>query len=94
MATLLGASQVAFLAAVGLQEDDRRLLADAFGITPDVAVEHEIAHDQHARLAEALHQIDQFRDHGSPPWLPVVDWTAADRSFSRLPRDPTRPGRE
>ena len=53
----------ALLAAVGAQEDDRRLLADALGVAPDVAVEHQVADDQHARLAEVLNQLDQIGGH-------------------------------
>ena len=64
----------ALLAAVGVQQDDRRFLADALGVAPDVAVEHQVADDQHARLAEVLHQLDQvatsasvrFGVHGVP----------------------------
>ena len=51
------------LAAVGVQQDDRRFLADALGVAPDVAVEHQVADDQHARLAEVLHQLDQVGGH-------------------------------
>ena len=40
-----------------------RFLADALGVAPDVAVEHQVADDQHARLAEALHQFDQVGGH-------------------------------
>src|SRR5262245_2769338 len=44
----------AFFALIGAQQDYRRLLADALGVAPYVAVEHEIADDQHARLSQAL----------------------------------------
>jgi hypothetical protein len=53
------------LAPVGPQQDHRRLLADALGVAPDVAVEHQVAEHQHARLAEVLHQVDQFLGHRS-----------------------------
>src|SRR5256885_8583132 len=45
----------ALLAAVGLQQDDGRLLADTGGIAPDVAVQHHIADDQDARLRSEEH---------------------------------------
>ena len=61
-----GAAQP-FLALVGVQQDDRRLLADALGVAPDVAVEHQVADHQHARLAEALHQVDQVGGHRVSP---------------------------
>src|SRR5262249_40941444 len=57
----------ALLAAVGLEEQHRRLLTDAGGVAPDVAVEHDVADDQHARLPEVLHQFDQIAGHGGPP---------------------------
>ena len=60
----------AFLALVGVQQNDRRFLADALGVAPDVAVEHQIADDQHARLAEVLHQFDQIGVHGRPRSIP------------------------
>src|SRR5262249_37780131 len=50
-------------ALVRVQQDHPRFLADAFGVAPHVAVEHEIADHQHARLAQALHQIYEFGRH-------------------------------
>ena len=55
------------LAPVGVQQDDRRFLADALGVAPDVAVEHQVADDQHARLAQLLHQVDQVGGHRRSP---------------------------
>jgi hypothetical protein len=46
-----------FLALVGVQENDWRLLTDALGITPDIAVEHDIANHQNARLAKVIYQV-------------------------------------
>src|SRR5438552_2839092 len=46
-----------------MQENDRRLLADSLGVSPDVAVQHDVAQDQHARLLQALHQVNQLRRH-------------------------------
>src|SRR5262249_28910804 len=53
----------ALLAAVGLEQQDGRLLADAGGVAPYVAVEHDVADDQHAWLAEVLDQLDQIGTH-------------------------------
>ena len=50
-------------ALVGMQENDRRLLADSLGVSPDVPVQHDVAQDQHARLLQALHQVNQLRRH-------------------------------
>ena len=62
-----GAAQ-AFLTAVGVQENYGRFLADALGVAPDVAIEHGVADDQHARLAQTQHQLGQirFRRWGPP----------------------------
>src|SRR5262249_41468872 len=54
----------ALLALVGAEEDDGGLLADALGVAPDVAVEHEVADDEDVRLTEALHQVDKVGGHG------------------------------
>ena len=74
-----------FLAPIGPEENDGRFLADAFGVAPDVAIEHEIADDQHAWLAEALHQIDQFRGHRESPADGRLRLSAA-RALSRKRR--------
>ncbi len=59
-----GAAQ-ALLASFGVQQDDGSLLADALGIAPDIAVQHQVADHEHARLAEARHQIEQVNvGHG------------------------------
>jgi hypothetical protein len=47
-----------FLALLRAQQDDRRFLADAFGVAPDVPIQHEIADNQYARLAKVLHEIN------------------------------------
>src|SRR5262249_33285947 len=57
-----GAAESLFL-LVGPQQDDRRFLADAFGVPPDVAVEHDVADDQDARSAETLNEFDQVGGH-------------------------------
>ncbi len=54
------------LAAIRPQQNDRGLLADALGIAPDITIQHEVAYHQHARPAQTLHQIEQFRGHGVP----------------------------
>src|SRR5262249_46512130 len=59
-----GAAEL-LLAAVRVQQDDGRLLADARGVAPDVAVQHQVADHQHARLAEVLDEINQVGGH--PP---------------------------
>ena len=69
VATLLAPPEP-FFALVGVQQNDRRFLADALGVAPDVAIEHDVADHQHARLAETLHQIDQVGGHGCPSLLP------------------------
>src|SRR5262249_44466703 len=53
--------------AIRAQEGNGRLLADAFGITPDVAVEHHVADDQNARLPQVLHQLNEIRSHDDSP---------------------------
>jgi hypothetical protein len=51
-------SAQAFFAAIGPQEDDRRLLADPLRVAPDVAIEHHIANDEHIRLAKSLDKFN------------------------------------
>src|SRR5262249_10915467 len=51
------------LALVGAEEDDRRFLANALGVAPHVAIEHQVAHDQHAWLAKVLHEVNEYRGH-------------------------------
>ncbi len=58
----------AFLAAIGAQEDDRRLLTSAFRVAPNIPVKHEIADNQYARLAEILYQFDQVGGHRRSPY--------------------------
>ena len=53
-----GGSAEAFFAALGAQQNHGRFLADAFGVAPDVAVEHGVADDEDARGAEVLYEID------------------------------------
>jgi hypothetical protein len=53
----------AFLTAVGLEQQDGRFLADAGGVAPDIAVKHDIADDEDARLSQVLNQLDQFATH-------------------------------
>src|SRR5439155_8800290 len=65
-----------FLAPFRSEQDDRRLLADALGVTPDVAVEHYVADHQYARLPQPLHEIDQILGHRSPS----VVWPAPHAS--------------
>jgi hypothetical protein len=47
-----------FLAPIGMEENNWRLLTDPFRITPDIAVQHHVAHNQDIRLAEALDELD------------------------------------
>ena len=77
-----------FLAPVGVQQDDRRFLADALGVAPDVAVEHQVADHQHARLAQTLHQIDQVGSDidGHAP-LPVHRGEDSEASLEDRRRD-------
>ncbi len=67
------------LALVGVQQNHRRFLADALGVAPDVAVEHQVADHQHARLAQVLHQFDQVARHGD---LPTFSGGSESRAFS------------
>src|SRR5262249_52980463 len=53
----------AFFALLRAQQNDWRFLADALGVAPDIAIQHQIAHDQHARLAEVLHKVNQLGGH-------------------------------
>src|SRR5262249_35172632 len=53
-----------FLALIGVQKNDRRFLTDALGIAPDIAVEHDIANHENARLAEVAYEVRKLARHG------------------------------
>src|SRR5262245_53249850 len=48
-----GAAQ-SLLPLISMEKDDGCFLADALGVAPDIAVEHQVAGHEHARLSQTL----------------------------------------
>ena len=51
------------LTLVGSQERNGSLLADPFGVPPDVAIQDQVTHDHHARAPQLLHAPNQIVRH-------------------------------
>ena len=49
------------------EQNDGRFLADSLGVAPGVAIEDQVAQDEHPRTAQVLDEINQMVRHGRIP---------------------------
>src|SRR5262249_3797844 len=74
----------AFFPLIGTEQYHGRFLADPLSVSPDVAVEHDVADDQDTRAAETLHEFNQFGGHGSSLGRQLSGYSSVEQGDQNL----------